>query len=142
MVLTGTIIGIIAALWLCFAGFISLRLGLGFRQALLYAPLKLIFRIEDGDIRTARGARPPVIYAVAHQSRLDPALMLSLLPADTLHILDEDAARSAWLEPWRELARTIAFNAGHVFVSRRLVRHLKGNGRLAVYFPASTEPDM
>ena len=41
------------------------------------------------------------------------ALMLSLLPEQTLHILDEDSAKAAWLEPWRELARTIAFNAEH-----------------------------
>jgi acyl-[acyl-carrier-protein]-phospholipid O-acyltransferase/long-chain-fatty-acid--[acyl-carrier-protein] ligase len=40
------------------------------------------------------------------------------------------------------LARTIAFNAKHVFVSRRLVRVLKGNGRLAVYFPDMVEPDV
>ena len=67
--------------------------------------------------------------------------MLSLLPQQTLHILDETSAKSAWLEPWRELARTITFNAKHVFVSRRLVRVLKGKGRLAVYFPDSVEPD-
>ena len=85
--------------------------------------------------------RRPVIYVVAHQSRLDPALMLSLLPDDTLHILDDDSANAIWLEPWRELARTIAFNAEHVFVSRRLVRSLKGKGRLAVYFPDDVEPE-
>ena len=68
--------------------------------------------------------------------------MLSLLPEQTLHILDEASAKSIWLEPWRELARTITFNAQHVFVSRRLVRVLKGNGRLAVYFPDSVEPDI
>src|SRR5690606_15225353 len=44
--------------------------------------------------------------------------------------------------PWRELARTIAFKAQHVFVSRRLVRLLRGNGRLAVYFPDNVEPDV
>ena len=71
---------------------------------------------------------------------IDPALMLSLLPDDTLHILDETSARSIWLEPWRELARTVAFKAEHVFVSRRLVRVLKGNGRIAVYFPDNVEP--
>ena len=40
------------------------------------------------------------------------------------------------------LARTIAFNAEHVFVSRRLVRMLKGKGRLAVYLPDAVEPDV
>jgi len=56
-------------------------------------------------------------------------------------LLDEASARSPWLEPWRALARTIAFNAKHVFVSRRLVRVLKGRGRLAVYFPDDPAPD-
>ncbi|TIX53725.1 MAG: 2-acyl-glycerophospho-ethanolamine acyltransferase, partial [Mesorhizobium sp.] len=59
-----------------------------------------------------------------------------------LHILDDASARSPWLEPWRELGRTIAFNAEHVFVSRRLVRVLKGKGRLAVYLPDAVEPDV
>jgi len=67
--------------------------------------------------------------------------MLALLPADTLHILDVDSARAWWLEPWRSLARTIVFNAHHVFVSRRLVRRLRGRGRLAVYLPDDTSPD-
>lgn len=107
----------------------------------MYLPLKLIWRVSDGRMRTARRANAPVIYAVAHQSQMDPALMLTLLPDDTLHILDEASAKSGWLEPYRALARTITFNAAHVFVSRRLVRHLKGNGRLAVYFPQTVEPD-
>src|SRR5690606_32212008 len=76
------------------------------------------------------------------QSRIEPALMLSLLPEDTLHILDEQTAKAVWMEPWRELARTIAFNARHVFVSRRLVRRLRGKGRLAVYMPDEVEPDL
>ena len=45
--------------------------------------------------------------------------------------LDEASAKSMWLEPWRELARTITFNAQHIFVSRRLVRLLRGKGRLS-----------
>ena len=48
---------------------------------------------------------------------------------------------SPWLEPFRSLARTITFNTEHVFVSRRLVRVLKGKGRLAVYIPDVVEPD-
>lgn len=79
---------------------------------------------------------------VRHQSRIDPALALSLLPPDTLHILDQRSADAAWLEPWKALARTIGFNAEHLFVSRRLVRHLKGKGRLAVYIPADIKPEM
>jgi len=119
-----------------------LRLGLSFRQAALYLPFKIAYRVSDRSIRVARSAPAPVIYAVTHRSRIDPALMLALLPEDTLHILDEASAKSAWLEPWRALARTIAFNTEHVFVSRRLVRLLKGNGRLAVYIPEAVEPDL
>ncbi len=119
----------------------QVRLGLGFRQALLYLPFRIGYRIAAKGIPAARKTPAPVIYVVVHQSRIDPALMLSLLPENTLHILDPVSARAGWLEPWRDLARSIAFNAEHVFVSRRLVRHLKGKGRLAVYIPDAVEPD-
>src|SRR5262245_9606205 len=121
---------------------LKFQIGMSFAQAVLYAPLKLVWRIADERIGLARNAEAPVIYTISHQSKLDPALMLTLLPEQTLHILDEASARSNWLEPWRELARTIAFNAEHVFVSRRLVRHLRGKGRLAVYLPDTVEPDV
>lgn len=141
MAAAGLIILGIAALFVAGAAIERYHLGISFRQALLYLPLKLLYRIGDARMRVARQAEPPVIYAISHQSRLDPALMLCLLPENTLHILDDYSARAYWLEPWRELARTIAFNASHVFVSRRLVRHLKGKGRLAVYFQDIDETD-
>jgi acyl-[acyl-carrier-protein]-phospholipid O-acyltransferase/long-chain-fatty-acid--[acyl-carrier-protein] ligase len=141
MILTGTIIAACVAVYVVAALAQVYRLGLTFAQAVLYLPLKAAFRISDGPIRIARQSDAPVIYAISHQSRLDPALMLALLPADTLHILDEGSAASSWLEPFRAQARTIAFNAAHVFVSRRLVRHLRGKGRLAVYLPDTVEPD-
>ncbi|MGB6117330.1 MAG: AMP-binding protein [Mesorhizobium sp.] len=141
LILAGIILVLIALAYVAGALTQTFRLGISLRQALFYLPLKLIWRVSDGRIRKARNAGAPVIYAVAYQSQMDPALMLSLLPDDTLHILDEASAKSAWLEPYRELARTITFNASHVFVSRRLVRHLKGKGRLAVYFPETVEPD-
>jgi len=141
MILSGAILLGLLAAWLALGAIEAFRLGVGFRQAFLYVPLKLVYRIGDSRIRTAGKANAPVIYAVWHQSKLDPALMLSLLPEQTLHILDETSAKSMWLEPWRELARTITFNAKHVFVSRRLVRVLKGKGRLAVYLPDTVEPD-
>ena len=141
MILTGTLLlGLLAAVTI-FAAIEAHHLGIGFRQALLYVPFKLVYRIRDKQIRTASAANAPVIYMIWHQSRIEPALMLSLLPEQTLHILDEGSARSAWLEPWRALARTIAFNTQHVFVSRRFVRLLKGKGRIAVYFPDAVEPD-
>lgn len=142
MVLTFALLAGVVATWLLIGIIEKFRLGLSLSQALLYVPFKLAFRIEDSDIKVARNAEAPVIYVVTHQSRIDPALMLCLLPDNTLHILDPFSARSPWLEPWRELARTIAFNAEHVFVSRRLVRVLKGKGRLAVYIPENVEPDV
>ncbi|MBZ9989244.1 AMP-binding protein [Mesorhizobium sp. BH1-1-5] len=142
MILTLALLAGLVLAWLLIAVIERFRLDLRFTQALLYVPFKLAWRIADNRIRIARSAKTPVIYVVSHQSRIEPALMLSLLPDDTLHILDEASARSPWLEPWRELARTIAFNAEHVFVSRRLVRVLKGKGRLAVYLPDNVEPDV
>ncbi|SFT97909.1 AMP-binding protein [Mesorhizobium sp. YR577] len=142
MILTAKIALCLLVAYLAAALWQKVRLGMTFHQALLYLPLKLVYRIRDGKMRAARDAAAPVVYVVTHQSRLDPALMLALLPENTLHILDERSARSHWLEPWRELGRTIAFNAEHVFVSRRLVRVLKGKGRLAVYIPADVEPDV
>jgi len=142
MILTLALLAGLVLAWLLIAVIERFRLDLRFTQALLYVPFKLAYRVADNRIRIARSAKTPVIYVVSHQSRIEPALMLSLLPDDTLHILDEASARSPWLEPWRELARTIAFNAEHVFVSRRLVRVLKGNGRLAVYLPDNVEPDV
>ena len=142
MILTASLLAGLAFAWLLIGLIEKVRLGIALPQALLYVPLKLAWRTCDRRIIPARNAAAPVIYVVTHRSRIDPALMLSLLPNDTLHILDERSAASTWLEPWRELARTIAFNAEHVFVSRRLVRVLKGRGRLAVYFPEAVEPDV
>lgn len=141
MLIAVTIAGIFLALILAAALYPAGRLGLSFLQGMLYAPFKLLYRIDDGQIRDARKCQRPVIYAIIHRSRLDPALMLCLLPHETLHILDEQSAVAGWLEPFRSLAPTIAFNAEHVFVSRRLVRRLKGGGRLAVYLPDEVEPD-
>jgi acyl-[acyl-carrier-protein]-phospholipid O-acyltransferase/long-chain-fatty-acid--[acyl-carrier-protein] ligase len=141
ILITGALLLAVAAALLTVAVVLKFQIGLSFTQAVLYAPLKLLWRVADERIGLARNAEAPVIYTISHQSKLDPALLLALLPEETLHILDEASAKSVWLEPWRELARTIAFNAEHVFVSRRLVRHLRGKGRLAVYLPDTVEPD-
>lgn len=140
MILAGLIIAGIAALWLAAAAWLVYEQRITFRQALLHAPLAVIWRIDAHALRDIE-APPSVIYVVSHQSRLDPALMLGLLPDDTLHILDEYSANAAWLDPWRSLARTIAFNPEHLFISRRLVRVLRGGGRLCVYMPADVAPD-
>ena len=140
MILAAAIFAGVIAAYAAIAGIEAYRLKIAFRQALLYAPFKLVWQIDDRGILTASQAKAPLIYVVAHQSKIDPAMMLALLPENTLHILDDYSANAAWLEPFRNLARTIVFNAEHVFVSRRLVRQLKGNGRLAVYFPDEIEP--
>lgn len=140
--LTAIAVGTLASVYLLLALLSVLRLRLSVRQALLYVPLQVAFSVDARAIADARAEGAPVIYFVVHRSRLDPALMLALLPDDTLHILDDDSARSVWLEPWRELARTIVFNAKHVFVSRRLVQVLKRKGRIAVYVPEDVEPDV
>lgn len=140
MILAGLIVAGIVLAWLALAGWLAHAQHIRFRQAFFLAPLAVLWRIDARALRKAAGTRS-VLYVVSHQSRLDPALMLSLLPEDTLHILDEYSARAAWLEPWRTLARTIAFNPEHVFVSRRLVRVLRGGGRLCVYMPADIRPD-
>lgn len=141
MTMAVALIGAVLVLWAAIVLYCVVRRGLTFHQAALYAPFKLALRIDDGMIGEARNAAPPVIYAVWHRSRVDPALMLALLPSDTLHILDEESANAWWLDPWRALARSIVFNARHVFVSRRLVQRLKGGGRLAVYLPDDEAPD-
>jgi acyl-[acyl-carrier-protein]-phospholipid O-acyltransferase/long-chain-fatty-acid--[acyl-carrier-protein] ligase len=141
MILTATVLGCLVAAYVAAALALMVRLRISLRQALAYLPLKLTLRIDDRAIATARAAQAPVIYVVIHRSRLEPALMLSLLPDDTLHILDPSSAATAWLEPWRALGRTIVFNAEHVFVSRRLVQILKRKGRIAVYLPDEVEPD-
>ncbi|MGC4025282.1 MAG: 2-acyl-glycerophospho-ethanolamine acyltransferase [Mesorhizobium sp.] len=141
MVLTGKILLFLVVAYAACSGWLVHQLGISFRQAIFYLPLKLLYRINDSSIPGIRSAPSPVVYVVSHRSRLEPALALSLLPDDTLHILDAHSAHSGWLEPYRELARTISFNAEHLFVNRRLVRHLRGGGRLAVYLPDGIQPD-
>ncbi len=135
------VLGLIVAAIVGATAMQMLHLGQSFKQALLYLPLKYLYRINDIGLKSARQTDAPVIYVISHQSRLEPALMLAALPSDTLHILDEVSARATWLEPFRSLALTIAFNAKHVFVSRRLVRRLRAGGRLAVYMPEGVEPN-
>lgn len=140
MIVTGIVVVGLVCIFLATALIERHLLGLSWRQALLYTPLKLLYRIDDSDLDTAKNSGG-LVYVISHQSRLDPALMLALLPTDTLHILDHGSANSALLEPYRTLGRTVEFNPLHIFISRRLVRRLKGNGRLAIYLPENVEPD-
>jgi len=140
MILAVTLVAGIGVAWLAYAGWLSYAHSVSFQQALLLVPIAVLGRLDARALR-GKAQTTRVIYVVSHQSRLDPALMISLLPDDTLHILDSQSARSAWLEPWRAVGRTIAFNPEHLFVSRRLVRVLRGGGRLCVYMPADVAPD-
>lgn len=129
------------AVWMAGAAVLANRLGISFRQAFLYAPLKICYRIDDGAIRAATGAEGPVIYVIFNQAGTDCALALSLLPDDTLHILDPATKKSHWLDPYKALARVQDFNPEHIFIGRRLKRLLQRKGRLAVYLPPEVEPD-
>ena len=80
MILTASLLAGLAFAWLLIGLIEKIRLGIALPQALLYVPFKLAWRISDGRIAIARKATAPVIYAVVHRSRVDPALMLSLLP--------------------------------------------------------------
>jgi acyl-[acyl-carrier-protein]-phospholipid O-acyltransferase/long-chain-fatty-acid--[acyl-carrier-protein] ligase len=115
--------------------------GNDFRQALYFAPLKLIYRIDTRAMPRARDADRPVIYTISEQSKLDPAVYMALLPGDTLHILDPASAGNWLVETFRAVAKSVVFDREHMVSNRRLLRHLKGNGRLAVYFPENVEPD-
>ena len=106
MILTGAVILLLAALYAAAAAWLMFRLGLSRQQAILYLPLKLLFRTGDRGMRDARAAPTPVIYVVTHQSGFDPALMLSLLPEETLHILDPESASAWWPQVLRPTART------------------------------------
>lgn len=117
------------------------RLGTGFRQALYFTPLKLIYRIDTRGARRLNDSRRPVIYVICEQSKLDPVICQAILPEDTLHVLDPASAESWLVQSYRTLARSVVFDKEHMVANRRLVRHLKGNGRLAVYVPDAVEPD-
>ena len=140
MILAGSIIAALVLVWIVLAAVLASTQRISFRQAILLVPLHVLWGVDGTALRNAHAHRS-VVYVVSHQSRLDAALMLSLLPDDTLHILDAYSANAAWMEPWRTLSRTSAFNPEHIFVNRRLVRILRGGGRLCVYLPADLDPE-
>ncbi len=135
------VIAALAALWIGLAIAIRFGRGISFHQALAYTPLRLARRIDDSALADLPSAQGPLIYVILEQSTLDSALMLSLLPEDTLHILNPATTSSHWLDPYKALARTVSFNAEHVFINRRLKRQLQRKGRIAVYLPPDVEPD-
>jgi acyl-[acyl-carrier-protein]-phospholipid O-acyltransferase/long-chain-fatty-acid--[acyl-carrier-protein] ligase len=134
------VFAVVCAAWALFAAVLARRLGIGFAQALLYAPLKLWYRIDDSAARHAIRAQGPVVYVIFNHATVDAAIAFSLLPPDTVHILDPGAAQAHWLDLYKALARTLPFNNEHLFVNRRLKRILQRKGRLAVYLPPEVEP--
>ncbi|MEM1376542.1 MAG: AMP-binding protein [Pseudomonadota bacterium] len=117
------------------------QLGVSWKQALALAPLKAFFRLNTRELGAANEAEGPIIYAISEQSKLDPAIFMAALRDDTLHVLDP-ASSKHWPTSWyRDLTRSVVFDKEKMISNRRLVRHLKGGGRLAVYFPAGVEPD-
>ncbi|MGB7431019.1 MAG: AMP-binding protein [Ahrensia sp.] len=120
---------------------VKIRHDISWRQAVHYAPLKIIYRIDAHRLIGTAKTRGPVIYAISEQSKLDAAVLLALLPNDTLHVLDPPSAKTWLVDTYRALARSVVFDKDHMIRNRRLVRHLKGKGRLAVYFPENVEPN-
>jgi len=135
------IVGLLAAALVGVALLEMNRLKIRFRQAIYFAPLKLIYRIDTRGARHMNEAAGPVIYAISEQSKLDPAICQALMPEDTLHVLDPASADDWLVQTFRTLAKSVVFDKEHLVANRRLLRHLKGKGRLAVYLPAAVEPD-
>ncbi len=123
------------------AGLHMRTLGVTFWQGLTLAAYSIVFRLDAHRLAAARAAEGPVIFAITEQSRLDPAIFLAGLPEDTLHVLDPASATHWPVESARPLARSVVFDKEKMIANRRLVKHLKAGGRLAVYFPARVEPD-
>ena len=67
MILSGAILLGLLAVWLALAAVETFRLDIGFRQAFLYVPLKLVYRIGDSPIRAASKVNAPVVYVIWHQ---------------------------------------------------------------------------
>ncbi len=114
---------------------------LSFPQAFWYLTLKLIYRIDDKSLRRIGDTGGPLLYVISNQSKFDAALMLTLLPADTLHILDPRSAASRLVTYLRPLARTTVFAPDQILKNRRVFSQLQMGAHIAVYMPAPVEPD-
>ena len=131
----------LAALYLGGALYLSVTLHLTYPQALAWLPLKLAYRIDDSSLAAHVDQKGPLIYVISHQSRMDSALMLARLPADTLHMLDPRSANHPLTTWFRPLARSIVFGADKVLKNRRIFSQLTMGARIAVYMPHQVEPD-
>ncbi|WP_421852117.1 AMP-binding protein [Oricola sp.] len=140
-IVIGLCIAAIAILWVGTALREANASAISFRQGMVFAPLKLIYRIDTSRLGRHKETARPIIYAISEQSTHDAAIFQALLPDDTLHVLDPKSAGTWLVQLFRPLAKSIVFDREHMAANRRLLRHLKGNGRLAVYFPENVEPD-
>jgi acyl-[acyl-carrier-protein]-phospholipid O-acyltransferase / long-chain-fatty-acid--[acyl-carrier-protein] ligase len=127
--------------WGIAALYLSARLSIGLVRALIYVPFKLSFRIVDDDVAKVRASNGPAMFAISHQSAFDAALMLLLLPHDTLHILDPRAAKHWLVDLLRPLSRSVIFSPEQILGNRRVPSQLKAGGRIAVYLPKEVEPN-
>ena len=142
MVLAIAIVCAVLAAGVLAVTLLEMRLsGTSVSQSLFLAPFRILFRLDTHSLRPVRNTPGPVIFAISAQSRLDSALMQALLPEDTLHVLDPGSAAHWPVAQARPLARSVVFDKEKMIANRRLIRHLKGKGRMAVYFPADVEPD-
>lgn len=131
----------LVAAWLVYAALLMSRIGNSFSQSLLYAPLKLALRIDDGLAGETRTDTGPLIRAISHQSGFDAGLMMLILPNDTLHILDPRSANHWLVTLVRPLVRSTVFSSEQISGDHRLRSQLKAGGSVAVYLPYQVEPD-
>lgn len=131
----------LAALFLGGAFYLSITLNLTYPQALAWLPLKLLYRIDDSGLSGHINQPGPLIYVISHQSRMDPALMLTRLPSDTLHMLDPRSTDHMLTNWFRPLARSTIFGADKLLKNRRIFSQLSMGARVAVYMPHQVEPD-
>jgi acyl-[acyl-carrier-protein]-phospholipid O-acyltransferase / long-chain-fatty-acid--[acyl-carrier-protein] ligase len=136
-ILTGIVISAIVG----GAIYLSATRRLTFRQGLSYLPLKLLYRVDDQSLRDIGDIKGPLVYVISHQAKFDAALMLAVLPSDTLHILDPRAGH--WLvNSFRTLARSTVFGPEQILKNRRIFSQLRMGAHIAVYLPHPVEPDV
>ena len=135
------IVTALAAGWIGFAFWFASRLGIGFGQALVFVPVSLALRIDISMLRPNPKTSGPVIHAISHQSAFDAALMMLVLPKDTLHILDPRAANNWLAGMLRSVVRSVVFSPEQLSGDHRLLSQLKTGGQIAVYLPKDVEPD-
>ncbi|MEM0898597.1 MAG: AMP-binding protein [Pseudomonadota bacterium] len=140
--MTVLLIGLIAVVLGFFglAAFQKHTLANTWRQALALTPLKVFYRLDTSRIGKTSDIAGPLIYVISEQSKLDAAIMLATLPDDTLHVLKPETSQNWLVSSHRSLARSVVFDKERLIANRRLLRHLKGGGRMAVYVPENVEP--